>query len=138
MEQWRDLHDVGPTPSEEDGDAVYRRRAWRDVAGREVIEDYRIAKMGHGTPLATAGVDACGASGPHMLDVGLSSTRLIAGRWGLVTKTGAARRGSSPAGRLGAAIHRDLRPPAGAVPVEPLAGVERTIRHALRSAGLLR
>lgn len=130
--QWRMLHAVDDAPEVETVGG-HRRQAWRNAAGRIVIEDHRIAGMGHGTPLAARGPDACGVSGPHMLDVGVSSTRRIAAAWGLV-----------PTDRLDAEKQPAPEVPADAerlpfvVPVPLPAGVEQTIRDALRTAGLMR
>lgn len=56
--------------------------------------------MGHGTPLATAGDDACDAADPHMLDVDISSIRHIAQLWVLLPardeRAAAARKPRSP------------------------------------------
>lgn len=46
------------------------------------IEVYRIAEMGHGTPLDVDGWDGRGSRGDHMLQVGITSTRYIARFWG--------------------------------------------------------
>ncbi|UVC15532.1 extracellular catalytic domain type 1 short-chain-length polyhydroxyalkanoate depolymerase [Mesorhizobium onobrychidis] len=85
--QWRAVHGLVPgldarsTRSEMvDG---HSRRVWCNAQGQELIEEYRIAGMGHGTPLDTAGDAALGAGGPYMLDVGISSTRHIARFWGI-------------------------------------------------------
>jgi sugar (pentulose or hexulose) kinase len=57
---------------------------------KELIESYTVPGMGHGTPLATGGGDhQCGAAGPYLLEVGVSSSYHIAKFFGL---TGAARK----------------------------------------------
>jgi len=81
--QWRAVHGLASSPSFETIVAGYPRRVWRDADGREAIEDYRITGMGHGTPLAARGRGGIGASGPFMLETGISSTLLIARFWGL-------------------------------------------------------
>ena len=83
IDQWRELHRVGePDIAEHVGG--HTRRVWHDVAGRVVIEEYRVMAMGHGTPLATDGDEACGEPGPHMLSANISSPYRIAADWGLV------------------------------------------------------
>ena len=83
VEQWRGLHGVGaPNATERVEGQV--RRVWRDATERAVIEEYAVPGMGHGTPLATSGDEACGVPGPHMLDAGISSTYRIAAFWGIV------------------------------------------------------
>lgn len=81
--QWQGLHDVAAASAEHDTVDGARRRIWRDKAGRPVIEAYDIAGLGHGTPVATRGPEGCGASGPFMLEAGISSTWQILHSWGL-------------------------------------------------------
>ncbi len=53
----------------------HSRSAWTEAKGRELIELYRIAGMGHGVPLRLgAGEGEAGAAGAHMLNVGLDPT----------------------------------------------------------------
>lgn len=128
VEQWRSIHEVAREPGAVQHVDGHLRRAWRDTHGREVIEEYRIAGLGHGTPLSTSGVDACGAAGPYMLEAGISSTRRIAHFWGLTT----ARTEDLP----------ELTGPQPCV-AQPASqpasdGAGRVIEDALRSAGLMR
>ncbi|GAA0731956.1 poly(hydroxyalkanoate) depolymerase family esterase [Sphingomonas japonica] len=88
FEQWRPIHGVGVLPDRTDMIDGYPHRVWRDMAERDVIEDYRITGMGHGTPVSTLGAEPCGVRGANMLESGISSTRRIAQFWELV---GAAR-----------------------------------------------
>jgi hypothetical protein len=110
---------------------------WRDADGREAIEEYRIAGLGHGTPLSTSGHDACGTAGPYMLEAGISSTRRIASFWGLVTAQ--AERRPEPAlppspGMVVPAKHHEAQSR-----LQRASGhVERVIEDALRAAGLMR
>ena len=61
-----------------------RARSGCNTAGDEVIESYTITNMAHGTPLATGGADhECGAAGPFLLEVGISSSYHIAKFFGL-------------------------------------------------------
>ncbi|MBV2148120.1 PHB depolymerase family esterase [Sphingobium sp. AS12] len=84
LAQWLSVHALDGQPSATQNIAAHRHRIWNDATGRTVVEDYRIADMGHGTPLATTGDDACGTPMPHMLEAGISSTRRIAASWGLL------------------------------------------------------
>lgn len=119
VDQWRGLHGVGePDTTERVGGHVHR--IWRDAAGRAVIEEYAVAGMGHGTPLATCGDEACGTPGPHMLDAGISSTYRIAAAWGIVPAV-------APPGPLKTLATAPAR-------FDPAA----TINNALRAAGLIR
>ncbi|TIW66280.1 MAG: PHB depolymerase family esterase, partial [Mesorhizobium sp.] len=159
--QWRAVHgldhglDARSTRSEMvDG---HSRRVWRNAQGQELIEEYRIAGMGHGTPLGTAGDAALGVGGPFMLDVGISSTRHIARFWGIAkpcvmrdAKTKPARANSEA---LAPGCARAFSMPKAGVPNVPhsakradlppsqkpnsAAGIRKVIEEALRSAGLM-
>ena len=84
VKQWTDVHGLPATPSREAMVDGYPRQVWLDEAGDEVIESYTITHMAHGTPLATgAADDACGAAGPFLLEVGISSSYHIAKFFGL-------------------------------------------------------
>jgi hypothetical protein len=106
----------------------YPRRVWCDGRGREVIEIYSITAMGHGTPLETGGSDGCGASAPYMIEANISSTRRIAGFWGL---TGTVE---TRAGKAEQAAPR----PAASSWSQGIAGIQKTISDALRAAGLMK
>lgn len=144
--QWRGVHGLpaGPSASEQvDGQ---QRRVWRDADGRELIEEYSIAGMGHGTPIAT---DGLGRAGPFILAAGISSTRRIARFWNLSAEAVAADRQpavAAPPAREPATVLAgsagDVEPPrrpGAADPQHPAApGVRKIIEDALRSAGLMR
>lgn len=125
--QWRGVHGIAGRPDTEDRIDGYPHRLWRSADGRVAIEDYRITGMGHGTPLSTRGDDGCGASGAHMLEVAISSTRHIARSWGLLNETLKATPRAKPA----AAHDQGTATPA-------TAGVGKVIEDALRAAGLMR
>ena len=84
LAQWLSVHGLGDTPNAIDRVDGYPHRFWTDASGQVVVEDYRITGMGHGTPLATTGPEACGTVMPHMLEAGISSTRRTAARWNLL------------------------------------------------------
>jgi len=124
VRQWRLVHGLEEKPTRTDVIDSYPRRVWCDRDGRALIEMYSITGMAHGTPLATQGSDGCGASGPHMLEANISSTRRIAEFWGLT-----------------ASIHKDrdraqetVAPSWG----RGIAGIQQTITDALRAAGLIK
>lgn len=119
---WRALHELPAKPSHADSVNGHPRRVWRDAGGADIIEAITVTGMAHGTPIAASGPDACGQSAPHMLDVGLSSTRRIAAFWGLapLLAAGEARAATAAPGWPGGG------------------GVETMIGNALRQAGLLR
>ena len=132
--QWAQLHGVGPEPDRADAVEGYPRRAWLGAAGEPLIEQYSITGMGHGIPLDGSG-DALGEAGPHMLDVGLSSTARIAAFFAIAPEPAAGeRRGGPPAALSGPSTRR---PRATARP-EPAGVVQQVIEDALRKAGLMR
>ena len=150
--QWRALHGLAAMPSRSDVVDGYPHRVWCDATGAELIEEYSITGMGHGTPLDTLGPDGCGTSGAYMLEASISSTRHIARFWGLTgdEARAAAPRAEAPPRTEEAAprtlpVPRTIRaeriadpapsaPPYGMAP----SGVGKVIEDALRAAGLMR
>ncbi|RWK69749.1 MAG: PHB depolymerase family esterase [Mesorhizobium sp.] len=159
--QWRAVHgldhglDARSTRSEMvDG---HSRRVWRNAQGQELIEEYRIAGMGHGTPLGTAGDAALGVGGPFMLDVGISSTWHIARFWGIakpcVKRDAKIKPAKANNEALAPGFARAFSMPKAGVPNVPhsakranippsqkpssAAGIRKVIEDAMRSAGLM-
>lgn len=139
VDQWRGVHGLDAAPTKSETVGRYPRRVWCNADGRAVIEEYSITGMGHGTPLETGGADGYGASGAHMLDVGISSTRRIAAFWELTDAlsagesapvTSIAEEPTKPSSR----IWPKPRLEASATPT----GVGKVIEDALRAAGLMR
>jgi poly(hydroxyalkanoate) depolymerase family esterase len=84
VKQWTDVHGLAVTPSKEDRVSGFSRQAWFNDVGEELVESYVIPNMSHGTPLSPGdGAVECGAAGPFLLDVGISSTFHIARFFGL-------------------------------------------------------
>ena len=137
--QWRRLHGVDGTAPVAAAGPGWERSAWRDADGRTLVEEWSVAGMGHGVPLDPSGSDGLGASGPYMLDVGLSSTAAIARGWGLVAEGAVMAERADPPAAASRAIARPgaARSRTGPIP-DPTGGVQRTIEDALRSAGLMR
>lgn len=134
VKQWRDVHGLDQHPPVEASLAKgHRRRVWLDAEGRAAVASYTLAGMGHGAPLATEGPNGCGAPGPFLLDVGLSSSLQIATDWGLVPASAEVveMRAPSPA-TAAAAAPRASGSHSGGVDVEAV------IRNALSAAGLIR
>lgn len=122
VDQWRELHGVDePNTAERVAGNVHR--TWRDAAGRAVIEEYLVAGMGHGTPLATHGDEACGTPGAHMLDAGISSTYRIAAAWGIVPAVAPTRPAKASVAAPASPVRQD---------------VAATINDSLRAAGLIK
>jgi poly(hydroxyalkanoate) depolymerase family esterase len=137
--QWRDVHHIAAAPAQNDTVDGIPRRRWQDRDGRVVIEEFSIAGMGHGTPLATGTADDYGAVGAFMLDAGISSTCHIAAFWGLIddVPTVAA---SAPAQVVidpAPAASRPIPRP-DATPASRPGSVGQVIDDALRAAGLMR
>jgi poly(hydroxyalkanoate) depolymerase family esterase len=120
LKQWADVHGLPAAPSREAMVDGYPRKVWLGPAGEELIESYTITHMAHGTPLATATADeACGAAGPFLLDVGISSSYHIAKFFGLTARAGAAR----PMQHARVTIVPEQRPDAEPAPARPEAEV---------------
>ncbi len=83
VRKWQRIHKVEGPPTRVEKVDGFPRRVWCDAGGREVIEEYIIGGMGHGTPIEAGGDDGLGEEGKYMLEVGISSTRHIARFWGL-------------------------------------------------------
>jgi feruloyl esterase len=106
LKQWTYVHGVQIAPSAQETVDGYPRQVWVNDAGEELIESYTIPQMPHGTPLATGKADfECGAAGPFLLDVGISSSFHIAKFFGL---TAAGARSASPTPEHAAPAHARL------------------------------
>ncbi|RUR28908.1 PHB depolymerase family esterase [Vreelandella andesensis] len=83
VRQWQKVHNVEGPPTHEEKVDGFPRQVWSNTDGREVIEEYIIKGMGHGTPIMADGDEGLGEEDKYMLEVGISSTRHIAQFWGL-------------------------------------------------------
>ena len=87
IKQWTDVHGLSTGPSRQEVVDGHPRRVWENAAGEEVIEDYLIEGMDHGTPIAiSTGEQRHGVAGPFLLDVGIASSYHIAKFWGVTEK----------------------------------------------------
>ena len=126
VRQWRDVHGLPAAPTRTETADGYPRRIWEDGAGNVLVEEYVVTGMAHGTPLMPGREDGqSGQAGPHMLDVGLSSTDRIAAFFGIAPEP-AARSARTAEARM------------SAEPAKPANDVQNVIEDALRSAGLMR
>jgi poly(hydroxyalkanoate) depolymerase family esterase len=126
VEQWLGLHGLSASSSNASStDGPHHTTRWSDGNGLAPVEFHSIDGMGHGTPIDIA--SGLGASGPFMLDVGISSTAEIARTWGLTASLNLDSRGSFGS--------RDVTPRQQAIPAN---GLQEIIEKALRSAGLMR
>ncbi|WP_181176627.1 PHB depolymerase family esterase [Mesorhizobium sp. B2-4-9] len=147
LAQWESVHKLGEKPTRIENINGRTRKIWSDSKGRDVVETFTIAGMGHGTPLQTGGGDGLGKAGPFMLDVGISSTRHIARFWELTkpdVRGKAKAEVASPAALQSFAPEEKPR----AARIDPTPeranargaadGFSKVIVDALRAAGLMR
>lgn len=127
IDQWRELHRAAPAPCKADTVGGHSHYVWCDPTGREVIEEYQVRGLGHGTPLSTSEAHTGERVGPHMLEAGISSTRSILRFWGLTT--GVANRSTPSRGSPEFDGNRSNEAPNA---------ITNTIEQALRAAGLMR
>lgn len=149
--QWQSVHGVSGSPTLVNRTGNHATRTWTNAAGEPVIEINLISGMGHGTPLRRGDV---GTPGPFMLDVGIPSTRAIAGFWGIAPTADV---GSSAVATQALEVaYRSLPTPnttaLARMPSSPLSGdpapsttasssgasgARKIIEDALRAAGLM-
>jgi poly(3-hydroxybutyrate) depolymerase len=140
VDQWRGLHGVPAAPAATEAVEGQLRRVWRNHEGLEIIEEFVIANMGHGTPIHAAPANAGEAAGPYMLDVGISSTRKILAFWSLDRRREGQSAYARPShhrivettSRRTREHSRSAPPPSG-----PGKSVQEIIEKAFRSAGLM-
>jgi poly(hydroxyalkanoate) depolymerase family esterase len=125
VDQWRELHGAAEEPCKADIVQGHDHYVWCDKAGREVVEEYQVRGLGHGTPLSTSHPRSAEVVGPHMLEAGISSTRMTLQFWGLAP---------SESGNRDVPIAGE-RPGAAARPSDRITSA---IESALRAAGLMR
>jgi feruloyl esterase len=144
------VHGVTAHPSFEATVDGYPRQVCVNAAGDELIESYTIPSMAHGTPLATGPADdQCGAAGPFLLEVGISSSYHIAKFFGLAAKRMAPEFSPRPlGGRVpempgerdgakpldGEVLEPNFRPGSKHPPLD----IGAVIADALKKAGLLK
>ncbi|MGA8968780.1 MAG: PHB depolymerase family esterase [Pseudolabrys sp.] len=157
LKQWTEVHSLPPSPSVKTLVDGYPREVWINEAGAELIEAYTIPNMAHGTPLAIGEAEgACGAPGPFLLPVGISSSYHIAKFFGIAVARAPAERNASvernivkiyPASRHYAAaqpvlegevLDKDDEPISQQAPMPPFPEIGAVINKALRAAGLIR
>jgi poly(hydroxyalkanoate) depolymerase family esterase len=136
IDQWRAIHGLPAAPARIDQVDGHTHRVWTDAAGRDLIEEYVLAGMGHGVPLDIAGGHG-EAAGAHMLEAGISSTRRTLAFWGIEGKPA---RQAAPERSPEVQSVRQSSPAATPSPVTAASssGVQKTIEDALRAAGLMR
>lgn len=132
IEQWGGLHGVSKLPDRTDTVDGYPHKVWLNAEGREVLEDYSITGMGHGTPLETRQGDTDEIAGAHMLEAGISSTRHLLHFWGLAGEPAATARPKRAHSAKGSSLEDEQWFESSN------AYVGQTITDALRFAGLMK
>ena len=151
LKQWTEVHGLPLFPSVETQVDGFPRQAWTNETGDELIEAYTIPNMAHGTPLAVGAAEgACGASGPFMLPVGISSSYHIAKFFGIAVARASTDRsiaklpsspdhfGATEAVLEGEVLDKDDKRGWQQEPMPPLPDIGAVINKALRSAGLIK
>jgi feruloyl esterase len=148
IKQWTDVHGVPLSPSFKTQVNGYPREVWLSAAGEELIEAYTISDMAHGTPLEVGeGEGACGAPGPFLLSVGISSSYRIARFFGIVPSSASADKPlksphlASPAAAEELVLEGEIltdEPRRRQGPNPPPSNIGAVINHALRTAGLIK
>lgn len=143
IKQWTNVHGLPSHPSQSEFVDGYPHQVWTNDAGEDVIEEYVITGMAHGTPLATGdGENHYGVAGPFLLEAGISSSYRIAQFWGLTTET-AARKQERPTAETSASHdHASAHPKTSrerdASAASHVPDVGAVITRALRAAGLMK
>jgi feruloyl esterase len=151
LKQWTEVHGLPLSPSVTTRVDGYPRDVWISEAGDELIEGYTITDMAHGTPLAIGEAEgACGAPGPFLLPVGISSSYHIAKFFGIAVARFSVERNiveRSPAPHQikgaepvleGEILDKDDEPMRQQEPTPPLPEIGAIINNALRAAGLIK
>ena len=151
LKQWTEIHGLPLSPSAKTRVDGFPREVWINGAGDELIEAYTITNMAHGTPLAIGEAEgACGAPGPFLLPVGISSSYHIAKFFGIAVARASGERNmvklsSAPHQIKGAEpvlegeiLDKDDEPIRQQEPTPPLPDIGAIINNALRAAGLIK
>jgi poly(hydroxyalkanoate) depolymerase family esterase len=153
LKQWADVHGLPSSSSVKTQVDGFPREVWINEAGDELIEAYTINNMAHGTPLAIGQAEgACGAPGPFLLSVGISSSYHIAKFFGIAVarapaeETNVVKMSSAPRHYIeadpmleGEVLDKDDEPILQqAPPMPPFPEIGAVINKALRAAGLMR
>jgi poly(hydroxyalkanoate) depolymerase family esterase len=146
VKQWSDALGLASVPSEQSRIDSAERWTWRDGTGRVALSLWRIAGLGHATPidpaapLPAARIGVVGASA-YILPAGIASTWRIAESWGLTARRPARAEAARPA--LGAdGFWQHLLPAADRLQAvardvaQEVAGPATPLGRLLRSAGI--
>ena len=157
VKQWTNVHGLPAKASRKEVVDGHPRRVWTNAVGEDIIEEYILNGLAHGTPLATGSVEnAYGAAGPFLLEAGISSSYHIAKFWGLTDKAPRRTRDKAPdePAKMQTELPASNRTPAGGITGDQVAAsggsprknrkatslvdVSSVISKALKAAGLLK
>jgi poly(hydroxyalkanoate) depolymerase family esterase len=148
LKQWTEVHGLPMSPSLKTRIDGFPREVWINEAGDELIEKYTITNMAHGTPLAIGEAEgACGAAGPFLLPVGISSSYHIAKFFGIAvagapTERNLVKFSSTPRHYTAAepVLEGEVldREDKAIPPMPPLPDIGAVINKALKAAGLIK
>jgi feruloyl esterase len=157
VKQWTNVHGLPAKASRKEVVDGHPRRVWTNAVGEDIIEEYILDGLAHGTPLATGNVEnAYGAAGPFLLEAGISSSYHIAKFWGLTDKAPRRTRDKAPdePAKMQAELPASNRAPAGGITggqvaasngsprknrkATSLVDVSSVISKALKAAGLMK
>ncbi len=133
--QWRTVHQLHEGASVDTLVDGHLHRVWQDASGRNCVEEYVIAGMGHGTPLDADTAENVETSGAYLIDVGMSSTQHLAASWGLTENL--ANPVKEQLADSDARLAPVQRPQPTAAPVIGRKNMQKIIEDALKSAGLM-
>jgi poly(hydroxyalkanoate) depolymerase family esterase len=134
LKQWAEVHGVEMAqPDSTETTSHHSRRVWQK-GGKDVIEFYRIAGMGHGVPVAPP----VGNAGAFFLDVGLSSSARLVSFWGIADRPAAMTATETPAVAPTAAAAVGTASKKAETKHGRFAAIDGIIRRALGAAGLIK
>ena len=131
--QWLNVHGLADAVPLVEVDTRLQRSSWRDADGSAVVEYVELRGMGHGATIDLTADDPVGYAAPFVLDAGVAASVELCAFWGIGAK----------------ASQRTAKPNVSSIAVARPAvtrprferqehGIEKIIKDALRTAGLLR
>ncbi len=147
LAQWLAVHKLAQRKPAHNDSGAFRHRSWEDADGKIVVEYVAIPHMGHGTPIGPGVGRRVGKPAPYVLDVGIASSERLLEFWGITGAAAEHREERKPAPPQARALVPHVAQPESrrfARRLEPTGrhrsevGIEKTIKDALRAAGLMK
>lgn len=140
--QWLAVHGLTDTAGHTNG----MRTDWRNAADKIVVSRHVIKGMTHGAPVNSRGSDAYGSAAPYVLEVGISSSLVVARDWGIADVVldgevlAAEKRHVIPLENVSVSVpeHETQQSSSELRQSKLNASIQTTIHAALKSAGLIR